>query len=113
MSPGLGSPGMVRPEPSHQYVRTQWEIDEVINWLFNDLGADEKIQFFNAPKKDLIKFHHGFGTHIRNTFGLWSHHPLLLASMCLPLNNHPEKTSFAIATKLWESVRGGTDETTK
>ncbi len=104
-SPGAHAMGMSRPEPTHQYVRTEWEIQEVLDWLFNDLQPGEKITFFNAPWEDLIRFHHGYGTYIRNTFGLWAKHPLLLASMCLPLDNHPDDTSYRITVKLWESVR--------
>lgn len=88
------------------YVNTQWDISEVLEQVYEDLQPQEKIVFFNTPKKDLIKFHHGFGTYIRNTFGLWSGHPELLASMCLPLDTHPDDVSFKIILALWERVRG-------
>ncbi len=88
------------------HVITQWDISEVLDDLFNTMEDVEKVVFFNTAKKDLIRFHHGFGTHIRNTYGLWSSHPELLASMCLPLDTHPGDVSMCIMEALWASVRG-------
>ena len=39
--------------------------------LEKDLSAREKDWLLQATPPDIIKLHRGFGTHIRNRFGLW------------------------------------------
>ncbi|MCP4127753.1 MAG: hypothetical protein GY753_11900 [Gammaproteobacteria bacterium] len=92
-------------QPRSKVVRVDWECTEVIDHIFNEMTADEKYSFFNTRWEDLIGYHHTLGMWIRNTFGLWAKHPLLLASMCLPLDNHPDETSQKLIEALWLSVR--------
>jgi len=49
----------------------------------------------NAPKEDLIRFHHAWGTGMRNEFGLWGGNKELLAS-CGSTDMHPDDASMVI-----------------
>lgn len=50
--------------------------DEILNDLETRISLADKKLLAAEQKDDLIKYHHGFGTWIRNSYGLWSGNPL-------------------------------------
>jgi hypothetical protein len=55
-------------------------LDEAVAHLVSVLSEEDKATVRDTPEDDLIRFHHGWGTGIRNGFGLWGGNPELLAS---------------------------------
>ena len=53
-------------------------VKEAVKRIVNRLPPQDKRVLKSMPQKDMIKFHHGFGTTIRNAFGLWHGNPALL-----------------------------------
>ena len=55
-------------------------VQGVVNRLLNSMSQAHKEKAANTPEKDLCKFGHGWGTGIRNSFGLWSGNKELMRS---------------------------------
>ena len=47
--------------------------------------------------------HHGYGTHVRNSLGLWRGNEALIVS-CAGGLAHPDDVSMIIIESLWRSV---------
>jgi hypothetical protein len=54
-----------------------------------------------TPRGDLIRFHHGWGTGIRNAFGLWGGNRALLDSCG---GGHPDDASMVIIEAVWKHL---------
>ena len=85
--------------------------DDIVDSCYQGLiGTEDKGQtlFFSAFK-DLSRFHHGYGTHIRNTYGLWKHdwEPEIKDGVDYS-PNHPDAISMEIIEAIWE--RGQCDD---
>jgi hypothetical protein len=67
--------------------------------------SEQDKQLLRATKKeDLIQFHHGWGTGIRNGFGLWRGNDKLIRSACgKPC--HPDDASMVIIEAVWTAVQ--------
>jgi len=65
----------------------------------------ENLDRIRGMKKDeLIGLHHGFGTFIRNAFGLWRANKELLQS-CGGADMHPDSASMVIIEALWTDLQ--------
>ena len=60
------------------YPRT---LDEAVERVLADLSEADRDRVRNTPRGELIRFHHGWGTGIRNAFGLWGKNRELLESL--------------------------------
>jgi len=56
----------------------------------------------HRPEEQLIRFHHGWGTGIRNEFGLWKGNKELLADCHA---EHPDDASMVIIQAVWERLQ--------
>ncbi len=61
------------------------------------------------PYEDLILYHHGLGTSIRNPFGLWAGNAALMQDCNRIINNqiepeHPDTVSMLIIQNLWKTL---------
>ena len=68
-----------------------------------------RVRFKNTLFKDLVKYHHGFGTWIRNTYGLWKKDSELLKSIELlkkVKHIHPDEASQFIIELVWKKLNG-------
>ena len=65
---------MLRPE---EWPKT---VEEAVDQLISSMSEEDKEALRNTPEQDLILFHHGFGTYLRNEFGLRSDSNELLKS---------------------------------
>jgi hypothetical protein len=64
-------------------------------------GADKAA--VRAKKKDeLIEYHHGWGTGIRNEFGLWHGNDSLMADCHA---EHPDGASMVIIEAVWQRLQ--------
>ncbi|WP_440225001.1 DUF6794 domain-containing protein [Dokdonella sp. MW10] len=83
-------------------------VEATVADLLSTLSAENKKKLRDTPKDDLIRFHHGLGTGIRNHYGLWRGNRVLIASACgKPC--HPDDASMVIIEALWSALqRDGT-----
>jgi len=67
-------------------------IDEAVGEIVAGLSDKYKKRVKQTKREDLILFHHGWGTGIRNEFGLWQGNIELIESACgFPC--HPDATN--------------------
>jgi hypothetical protein len=79
-------------------------------WMKRSIGYSldeaQKEKIRNLPKLfDMIHYHHGLGTWIRNNFGLWYGNDELLQSCGYRRNKHnayADYASFEILIALWK-----------
>ncbi|QDC09377.1 hypothetical protein FHY55_09020 [Oceanicola sp. D3] len=93
----------------------QAERDEVANWpatcaeavarLTFELPAEERRRLAAMPEQNLPLLHHGYGTHIRNSFGLWLGNIALARDCTGAALPHPDEASMAIIRALWLSLQ--------
>lgn len=82
-------------------------VDEAVDRLVRELDADSKAQISSLDEADLGRLHLGFGTGIRNNFGLWRGNDALLESCGGGKPVHPERCSSVIIQALWQRLRSG------
>ena len=73
--------------------------------LANELPPSEKARLAAMKKDDLILLHHGFGTGIRNEFGLWGGNFALIESCSGSPDTHPDDVSMIIIERLWARLQ--------
>lgn len=85
--------------PARPLPRTLAEAVEVI---LGGLSKEDKDTVRSTPHADLIEFHHGWGTAVRNDLGLWGKNSELLESCG---GGHPDSASMAIIEAVWRRLR--------
>ena len=72
----------------------EWPVtcEDATDWLVDNLDDESKAFVRSTAQEDLIRFHHGWGTGIRNNFGLWRGNSKLIAS-CLGLDDDAQNNS--------------------
>jgi hypothetical protein len=79
-------------------------IEAAVRMIISGLSDDEKLRVRNTKKADLALFHHGWGTGIRNHYGLWRGNNKLILSACgSPC--HPDNASGSIILAVWAELR--------
>lgn len=101
------SPGdalRVYPDIDEDLVRASWPgtLDEAVTRVMNDMDEADKQLVRATKKRELILFHHGWGTGIRNEFGLWRGNTNLLAD-CHATN--ADEASMIIIETLWARLQ--------
>jgi hypothetical protein len=66
------------------------------------MEKSDKARLRDTKKEDLILFHHGWGTGIRNGFGLWGDNTNLMTD-CRA--QHPDDASMVIIEAVWQSLQ--------
>jgi hypothetical protein len=84
-------------------------VNEAVTIIKNQWLSDEdRLMLLQQPKNHVLStLHHGFGTGIRNNFGLWKGNDQLMKSCD---QSHPDECSSVIIQKLWESIRKDADQ---
>jgi hypothetical protein len=80
--------------------------DDVIdNWL-PKVSDYERQMFIQSEETDLVQFHHGLGTDIRNTYDLWSiiWEPQIVEGIDMSAD-HPDAVSMAVITTVWKRLQ--------
>lgn len=99
------------------YLTRQQIIEDIVSKMTDQDIADLK----TLQESDMIKFHHGVGTFIRNTYGLWEHGNPLTQLWIIDneagntefIKNgvdyhpcHPDEISMQILVGVWKSING-------
>jgi hypothetical protein len=97
-----------KPRPAARTLRRRrdfWpkSVEEASEQVLVNMSEESKALVRTTPKKDLIQFHFGWGTGIRNGYGLWGHDNKALLEACG--NVHPEDCSMKIIEQVWERLQ--------
>lgn len=79
-------------------------VDAAVKDLIASLSSEDKAKIKNTEKKDLIQFHMGWGTGIRNHYGLLKGNDALREDAC-GKRCHPDDASMVIIEKVWEVLQ--------
>ena len=96
--------------PVHKpYVPTEAEraawpktVDEAVTSLLAGMDDADKARVRDTKKEDLILFHHGWGTGIRNDLGLWRGNTNLMADCHTEV---PDHASMVIIKAVWQKLQ--------
>jgi hypothetical protein len=93
----------------HPYVpaeaeRAAWPktVDGAVTRLISGMSDEDKARVRDTKKEDLILFHHGWGTGIRNEFGLWRGNTNLMADCHTEV---PDDASMVIIQAVWQRLQ--------
>jgi hypothetical protein len=79
-------------------------VEAAVTDIIAGLSAEDKEAVRESKRDDLIMFHHGWGTGIRNHYGLWRGNDRLIESACgKPC--HPDDASMIIIERVWEALQ--------
>lgn len=100
--------------PGEQRDAKKWPTtcEEAVAWIVRDLDTESKELVRNTSREDLIRFHHGWGTSIRNSFGLWQGNRALFDSCMEGAQGeefHPDTVSMIIIERVWEALQDNGD----
>ena len=73
------------------------QLGTIVLATLDDESDADKSAIASLGRGDMIQYHHGFGTYIRNRFGLWRGNGELLASTGA---EHPDDASQVILEQL-------------
>ena len=97
-----------QPKVTHAPTNLQRErpwpktLNEAVEILISELSSTDKETIKAMKKEDLIRFHFGWGTRIRNEFGLWAGNTALLKSCNA---SHPDDASGVIIESVWKRLQ--------
>ena len=93
-----------KPYVPAQEERAAWPktVDQAVTRLIERMEDADKKMVRDTKKQDLILFHDGWGTGIRNAFGLWKGNTNLLADCHA---EHPDDASMVIIRAVWERLQ--------
>jgi hypothetical protein len=77
-------------------------VEDTVRDLLPRIPRFQKLRIWFVKKDDLISLHHGFGTWIRNRYGLWRGNDKLILSAC-SFRCHPDDASMKIIEAVWEA----------
>jgi hypothetical protein len=83
--------------------RNTWPttVDEAARRIVGELDEESRERVRTTTKDQLIQYLHGWGTGIRNSFGLWRGNEKLLASCGAAAKTDPEACSMVIIEAVW------------
>jgi len=83
---------------------------EAIDRLVRELDEPSKERVRRTRREDLIRFHRGWGTGIRNDYGMWRGNKALVDS-CIArrpgTQRHPDGASMIIIEGVWDALQKG------
>ncbi|BCD89150.1 hypothetical protein PSm6_55570 [Pseudomonas solani] len=72
--------------------------------ILASMTPEDKATIRQTKKDDLIMYHHGWGTGIRNYYGLWRGNSTLIESACGE-GCHPDDASMVIIEAVWSALQ--------
>lgn len=92
------------------YDETNWptDCDEAAQIIFSGINDKSLKTLKKTEKSDLIRYHMGWGTGIRNSLGLWRGNDQLINSCMLKEPNsqkHPDTVSMILIELVWSLVQ--------
>lgn len=90
--------------PNVMMVEPDWptSVEQAVKLLASEMTEKDKIAFSLLRHRDMSSYHFGFGTYIRNRFGLWRGNDELLKSTGC---KHPDDASSVILMELNSHLR--------
>ena len=79
-------------------------VQATVEEILASLSDEDKATLRSTKKDDLIMFHHGWGTGIRNHYGLWRGNEALIESAC-GKGCHPDDASMVIIEAVWFALQ--------
>lgn len=79
-------------------------LQEAVDRIVKELDADSRATLLKTKRDDLIQFHHGWGTGIRNSMCLWGGNESLIRSACGGKLCHPDDASMQIMEAVWDRL---------
>lgn len=76
--------------------------DEAVTRILSTMPEKDRKIVRETSKDDLIQFHHGWGTGIRNSFGLWRGNTALQEDT---KKKHPDAASMVIIEAVWARLQ--------
>ena len=76
---------------------------EAVELILSELDEESIQRLKFESKEDMIQYHHGWGTGIRNSFGLWRGNEALLEDLG-DKNMHPDDASGVIIKAVWQAI---------
>ena len=76
-------------------------LQEIVADIIESMSEADKANVVNTKEEDLIQFHHGWGTGIRNYYNLWHNRELLKATG----KEHPDDASMVIIKNVWQALQ--------
>ena len=99
------SVGEIIMNPTNIKVVVVSTMDEVVQDILETLTEGQKADIRSKSKEDLIMYHHGWGTNIRNRYLLW-HNEELLKNIG---KEDADDASMVIIEAVWEALKIGDD----
>ena len=95
---------LVYPDVDENLVRASWPstLDQAVTRLIADMDDADRKMVRDSKQEDLILFHHGWGTAIRNEFGLRRGNTELLADCH---SKDPDDASMLIIQSVWKRLQ--------
>ena len=90
-----------KDSPTGVYIPT--DLDDCFKELKKMLPAELVEKMKSGPEKDMIKYHHGLGTWLRNNWGLWAGSRLREYFKKLGLA-HPDDMSSVVLKSFWRHL---------
>ncbi|MGC4114496.1 MAG: hypothetical protein QM765_07770 [Myxococcales bacterium] len=92
--------------------RSTWPktVDEAARQIAEALSQEDRARVAKTKREDLILFHHGWGTGIRNELGLWRGNEALLRSCGKGQIVHPDDCSMVIIGAVWARLQPATPQ---
>lgn len=100
---GTASDLVLEDEPVNTWPRT---VSEAVETILGEMKPTDKRLVRDTPEEELIQFHHGWGTGIRNSMGLWADNTELLKDTG---KSHPDDASMVIIRAVWKELRSMSD----
>ena len=80
-------------------------IEQAVAEIIADSNPEDMAEVRATKRKDLIKYHMGWGMGIRNSLGLWRGNNALLLSACDGKPCHPDDASMKIIEAVWDRLQ--------
>ena len=102
----LGQAYAADADPPGVLSSNQWPttVDDVVRDLHQKVSEADKTRIRAMPKSELIGLHHGFGTWIRNYYGLWRGNEALKLSAC-GKRCVADDASMVIIERFWAALQ--------
>ena len=78
---------------------------EAVTDILSEMSLEDRRRVREMKREDLIMFHFGWGTGIRNALGLWGGNDALLRSVCGGELCHPDDASMKIIEAVWDELQ--------
>ena len=76
-------------------------LEKIVEDIIKDMSEADKANVANTPEDELIMFHHGWGTGIRNSYNLHRNHALVRSLGA----EHPDDASMIIIKAIWQVLK--------